>query len=167
MEMGMVVSVRQALMVDRSSRRWRRRPAGFIPARGVGVRAACRLWRAAMPSAPKYPCRKGGCGVLVPGGGWCEAHKAERWARADRNRGTAHERGYGARWRKARKAFIAAHPICNHPGCEQPASVVDHIVPHRGDPRLFWDATNWQGLCKPHHDAKTAREDGGFGNRRR
>lgn len=31
---------------------------------------------------------------------------------------------------------------------------------------LFWDQNNWQALCKPHHDAKTAREDGGFGNRR-
>jgi len=43
--------------------------------------------------------------------------------------------------------------------------VVDHIVPHRGDRALFWDTSNWQPLCKPHHDAKTAREDGGFGNR--
>jgi 5-methylcytosine-specific restriction protein A len=39
-----------------------------------------------------------------------------------------------------------------------PATVVDHIVPHRGDPVLFWDEANWQGLCKLCHDAKTARE---------
>jgi 5-methylcytosine-specific restriction protein A len=43
------------------------------------------------------------------------------------------------------------------------ASVVDHIVPHRGDERLMWSESNWQSLCKPCHDAKTAREDGGFG----
>jgi len=28
---------------------------------------------------------------------------------------------------------------------------------------MFWDERNWQALCKPCHDAKTAREDGGFG----
>jgi 5-methylcytosine-specific restriction protein A len=32
---------------------------------------------------------------------------------------------------------------------------------------LFWDRSNWQGLCHPCHSAKTATEDGGFGNARR
>jgi 5-methylcytosine-specific restriction protein A len=42
---------------------------------------------------------------------------------------------------------------------------VDHRVPHRrGDLALFWDRTNWCAMSKPCHDAKTAREDGGFGN---
>ena len=36
--------------------------------------------------------------------------------------------------------------------------VVDHVVPHRGDQRLFWDERNWAPACKPCHDAKTARE---------
>lgn len=31
----------------------------------------------------------------------------------------------------------------------------------------FWSVANWQALCKRHHDAKTAAEDGGFGNRSR
>ena len=35
----------------------------------------------------------------------------------------------------------------------------DHIVPHRGDMRLFWDESNWQPLCKRHHDVKTRNED--------
>lgn len=43
------------------------------------------------------------------------------------------------------------------------ATIVDHKVPHKGDKALFWDSTNWQSLCKPCHDRKTAREDGGFG----
>jgi 5-methylcytosine-specific restriction protein A len=45
-----------------------------------------------------------------------------------------------------------------------PASVVDHIVPHRGDMALFWDRSNWQAMSKLCHDRKTARENGGFGN---
>ena len=43
------------------------------------------------------------------------------------------------------------------------ACVVDHLVPHRGDRLLFWDASNWQSLCESCHNRKTARADGGFG----
>ena len=44
------------------------------------------------------------------------------------------------------------------------AKVTDHIIPHKRDMKLFWDRNNWQPLCKPCHDTKTAREDGGFGH---
>lgn len=43
---------------------------------------------------------------------------------------------------------------------------VDHIKPHKGDVRLFYDRRNLQGLCFVHHNQKTARHDGGFGRRR-
>jgi 5-methylcytosine-specific restriction protein A len=36
--------------------------------------------------------------------------------------------------------------------------VIDHVVPHHGDEKLFWDETNWAPAWKPCHDAKTARE---------
>lgn len=91
---------------------------------------------------------------------------AQRRADADKRRPSARERGYTSKWDKARAAFLEAHPLCVH--CEaagrvEPATVVDHIVPHRGDLKLFWRRSNWQALCKPHHDRKTATEDGGFG----
>jgi 5-methylcytosine-specific restriction protein A len=47
---------------------------------------------------------------------------------------------------------------CAAAGRLVPATVVDHVVPHRGNQRLFWDPANWAALCKPCHDAKTARE---------
>ena len=47
-------------------------------------------------------------------------------------------------------------------GRRTPATVVDHIVPHKGDKKLFWDSGNWQPLCGPCHSRKTAKEDGGF-----
>jgi hypothetical protein len=28
------------------------------------------------------------------------------------------------------------------------ATVLDHIVPHKGNGELFWDPANWQGLCE-------------------
>lgn len=31
--------------------------------------------------------------------------------------------------------------------------LVDHIDPHRGDMKKFWDSANWQSLCKTCHDS--------------
>ena len=49
--------------------------------------------------------------------------------------------------------------MCMEEGRYVKATVVDHIVPHRGDQKLFWDQSNWQALCKRHHDLKTGNED--------
>jgi 5-methylcytosine-specific restriction protein A len=51
------------------------------------------------------------------------------------------------------------HPLCKH--CQDKdmivaATIVDHIIPHRGDQSRFWDQDNWQPLCKSCHDIKTA-----------
>lgn len=42
-----------------------------------------------------------------------------------------------------------------------PATIVDHIRPHKGDPALFWDPANHDSLCTPHHDATKQREEHG------
>ena len=75
---------------------------------------------------------------------------------------SADSRGYNRRWRKISKAFLKAHPLCVRcfaEGRYTKATVVDHIIPHRGDRELFWDRSNWQPLCKHHHDVKTMTED--------
>lgn len=37
---------------------------------------------------------------------------------------------------------------CHEQGLATPAKQVDHVVPHKGDPVLFWDEEgNWQSLC--------------------
>src|SRR5438552_2727970 len=56
------------------------------------------------------------------------------------HRATAAKRGYDARWQAARLAYLRTHPLCVH--CQrddrtEPASVVDHIIPHRGVAALF------------------------------
>lgn len=54
-------------------------------------------------------------------------------------------------------AYRLAHPYCQHPGCRRLMHQVDHIVPlAEGGDRYDWD--NYQSLCKPHHDTKTARD---------
>ena len=86
-------------------------------------------------------------------------------------RGSAHSRGYGRKWREARLGYLQKHPLCVHclaRGHVVAATVVDHIVPHRGDPVLFWSSeTNWQALCATCHNTATAKYDGGFGNARK
>lgn len=83
---------------------------------------------------------------------------------------TTAERGYGGRWQRYRLVFLERNPLCvmcQKLGKVTAATVVDHIVDHRGDQTLFWDsAGNWQPLCKPCHSAKTAA-DGGVGAARR
>lgn len=70
-------------------------------------------------------------------------------------RGTSAQRGYGARWQRYRRTFLAAHPLCVfclRMGRTEPATVVDHIEPHKGDEVLFWDTDNWQSLCASCHN---------------
>lgn len=114
-------------------------------------------------------CSAPGCHVLLPAAGRCAAHikaRDEQVKAADKARGTAHARGYTSAWSKARTGFLARHPLCvlcEKKGILTSANVVDHVRPHKGDKVLFWDRGNWQALCKPCHDSKTAKEDGAWG----
>lgn len=115
-----------------------------------------------MPTAAKRPCR---CGKLTSRK-LCEA--CESRCAPGRLRQTAARRGYGYRWQRASRAYLAAHPLCvdphgDHEGRVVAASCTDHIVAHKGDMSLFWDEANWQPLCAACHARKTALEDGGFG----
>lgn len=81
-------------------------------------------------------------------------------------RQSAHARGYGRRWEKIAKAFLAEHPICENPFGDHglslvPAEHVDHRVPRsRGGTD---DASNLSALCARCHSKKTVMYDGGFG----
>lgn len=72
---------------------------------------------------------------------------------------------YNYRWQQRRLAFLKKHPICrmcvnSTPSRIRVATVVDHVIPHKGDDTLFWDEANWQPLCKVHHDShKKAQEN--------
>ncbi|MDQ0414223.1 HNH endonuclease [Mesobacillus stamsii] len=112
-----------------------------------------------MPSKPLRPCNKAGCARLTRER-YCDDHKQLNNS-YDMYRGTAAQRGYNARWRKARASYLSQHPICIR--CGHVATVVDHIIAHKGDMHLFWTVSNWQSLCNTCHNRKTATEDGGFG----
>lgn len=110
---------------------------------------------------PFKPCNKPGCGTLTHGR-YCDKHEHTERQRAEQARGTAAQRLYGYRWQKERAAYIAAHPLCVmclRDGRTTSTTVVDHIVPHRGDPVLFWDQDNWQSLCTTHHNSAKQRQE--------
>jgi len=89
----------------------------------------------------------------------------EKKREVDAKRGTAHERGYGHKWRVARLSYLKKNPLCvecKRENAVTAATVVDHVIPHKGDMKLFWNMRNWQSLCKHHHDQKTMSE-GSFG----
>ena len=112
-----------------------------------------------MPYRPKVPCRHPGCPELVESGKLYCAKHLPLHPEVTRSAG---KRGYGSRWQRESKQFLQSHPLCVECvklGRYTKATVVDHIVPHRGDQRLFWDQSNWQSLCKPCHDKKTLTED--------
>lgn len=110
------------------------------------------------------PGKGGRCRNKVTSGRCAECARA-----SDRQRGSRHERGYTSEWERARLQFLREYPLCGHRPTPHPpvmsrcydeqrvtaATVVDHVVPHRGDRALFWAReTNWQSLCRACHDRK-------------
>jgi len=69
-------------------------------------------------------------------------------------------------WRKARQRHLREHPLCimcERQGRDTVATVVDHIVEHKGDHKLFWDPSNWQSLCASCHSGiKRLQETHGY-----
>jgi 5-methylcytosine-specific restriction endonuclease McrA len=75
-------------------------------------------------------------------------------------RATSNERGYGSKWQSYRKGFIKRNPLCvfcKAIGKITAATVVDHITPHKGNKKLFWDEKNHQALCTNCHDSHKQR----------
>lgn len=86
----------------------------------------------------------------------------------DNRRGTAVERGYDSRWRKARALFLRKPEnrycvYCARRGVKKFAECIDHVVAHKGDKVKFWEVDNWAASCVACNSRKAAMEEGGFG----
>jgi 5-methylcytosine-specific restriction protein A len=75
-----------------------------------------------------------------------------------------YRRWYGLRaWQILRRDQFQAEPFCRM--CAEdgnpsiPATVCDHVTPHRGDRALFFDPANLQSLCDFHHDKSKQDEE--------
>jgi 5-methylcytosine-specific restriction endonuclease McrA len=63
---------------------------------------------------------------------------------------------YGSsRWKRRRLDQLSTDPFCvmclEQSGVYTVATVADHLTPHRGDARLFWNG-RLQSLCASHHN---------------
>jgi len=113
-----------------------------------------------MPSAAPRPCTFPGCRAYAIKGGRCTAHAHPSGWTVQKDRGTAAERGYGARWRKTRQRILERDchlcQVCKAEGRLTYGTEVDHIVPKSeggGD-----GYANLQAICKPCHARKTTAE---------
>jgi 5-methylcytosine-specific restriction enzyme A len=77
-------------------------------------------------------------------------------------RPSSSSRGYDARWRALRVDHLRRRPLCvmcmAHDR-QTPATIVDHIRPHRGVDALRLAPGNLQSLCKAHHDGAKQSQD--------
>lgn len=61
-------------------------------------------------------------------------------------------------YRKRRKEYMAIHPVCEHPGCDQPATELHHMRGRIGS--LLTDPRWYRALCNRHHrEVETHPED--------
>lgn len=68
------------------------------------------------------------------------------------------------RWQRMRERQLTEQPLCMfclQVGDVEPATVCDHVIAHKGDEFLFWDAGNLQSLCKTCHDRTKQRLERG------
>lgn len=115
-----------------------------------------------MPARSPRPCRAALCPKkTTERHGYCEAHKdqARGWERHQRGR-TAHQQGYGSRWRKLRALIMERDKwlcqACKRQGRASPAYAVDHIVNRAegGDD----SPENLEAICRSCHQRKTQEE---------
>lgn len=121
-----------------------------------------------------HPCNSPGCPELVPHGtSRCPRHVTQMHREDRERRGSARSRGYDSRWERYRVTYLLLHPLCIECAAGVPftdgtpvttvtaASVVDHILDHKGDLALFWDPKNHRAVCRKHHDQRV--DAGDFG----
>lgn len=68
---------------------------------------------------------------------------------------------WSRRWKEKKARQKKAEPLCRScaaRGMSRAATTADHIVPHRGDPLLFWYG-ELQSLCDTCHSSAKQREE--------
>lgn len=111
-----------------------------------------------MPRKAKRPCRFRGCPLLTDlESGYCKEHEKIQTRHYDKFiRSPEHNKRYNYQWRKLRKRFLDAHPLCEQckaNGRYTAATEVHHIKPLADGGTN--DENNLMALCKPCHSRIT------------
>ena len=107
-----------------------------------------------MPHKPKSPCRWPGCPNLAESGrSYCPTHEKQANANYNRyERSPDYNKIYGGEWKKIRKRYAAAHPLCEmclKEGRFTPVEEVHHIKPVSQGGTHEW--SNLMSLCRSCH----------------
>jgi 5-methylcytosine-specific restriction enzyme A len=115
-----------------------------------------------VPRPALRPCSYPGCPEIVTSG-YCDKHRIEKLATSN----DYHDQGSKHLYNSKKWQIIRKNKLINQPWCEEclranppiytPATDVDHIDPHRGDIKRFFNGP-FQSLCKECHSRKTASE---------
>lgn len=115
-----------------------------------------------MPTLP-HSCHVAGCPQRIPRGEQCPHHGVHRvtpwqgeWSRRlyDGARGTAHQRGYGARWRRTRAYKVGITPYCERCAMQGRVVVAEQVHHRDGDPHNN-AIKNLESLCATCHSRET------------
>lgn len=90
------------------------------------------------------------CHVLTEGTR-CPAHQQARQQQVASFRRWDMDKRYGTRqWKAYSTSYRSQHPDCaiKAEGCTLVTDVVDHILPVRTHPHLFWEASNHRPACQ-------------------
>ena len=68
-------------------------------------------------------------------------------------------------WRSIRADYLARHPLCVHCEAKGLKRMATHLD-HKDSDSWNNNEGNFQGLCHSCHSIKTAKNDGGFGNKK-
>lgn len=90
-----------------------------------------------------------------------EEHKKMLFKGTQRTSSKPYHQLYNCKkWRVIRSNFLKVHCVCII--CGGKATIADHIIPHKGDERLFYNENNLQPMCWRCHSAKTLKENNYF-----
>lgn len=120
--------------------------------------AGRQIHRSDMPIKPKKPCKYPGCSELVTSG-FCIVHAGTRANTRDSERQKLYDRS----WQKRRISHLAMHPWCEnclHDGIYKEATDVHHVIPHRGNKKIFMSSP-LLSLCHACHSRVTVSEGRG------
>jgi 5-methylcytosine-specific restriction protein A len=89
-----------------------------------------------------------------------EQAERRRKAALDAQRPSREARGYDSDWRRVRDAFAKANPTCCVEGCNSATQEIDHLLSIKTHPHLRLAWGNLRAMCRHHHSARTARDQG-------
>ena len=119
-----------------------------------------------MSSILKSKCKQLGCLIPSSHKGYCTKH-SEMGTTPLVHKHSQHEHSHlykKARWAQVRRNALFRTPLCQRCKCYgvvREGNNVDHVIPARLAPELFFNSSNHQVLCHSCHSIKTGREQRG------